>query len=433
MSNREQIEFMVLDAETNNKLNEFYTKAKDIILSGKRLITIGVPSESNICKSIYKLMASYRAYDIYEVESSTDVDEQYKKMVKDRKPTVNEVQAFIGGDLTAFSEASTIVMAIEELVKIGDIEGLAMFIKQNEATIVGFTNLLDDIKVYIDKHNSGEYVKEIDKLKADFNAELEKIKALEVEKDKFRLEVRTTKEERDKIKVQLESLRSVGAGAGQAIVNYPEVKTSLIKCKVNYIIYIKEVSKISFVNSLIEFLIKSMYVKKEARRVKLLIFDSRNNLSMIYRPLNVVSSDEYFSKRDQLVGKTDKLVITDPNTAIINDILTFSEDPYDVVVIYDKLMRTNKLVSGNNVFQFFVINSLKDYLETQTVLSINDKSFIITRQGSGIGGESLDIPEINNFRNESDAAKQSKYLKMTNSTGKPIIKTILEKSKIELR
>jgi len=165
-------------------------------------------------------------------------------------------------------------------------------------------------------------------------------------------------------------------------------------------------------------------------RAKLVIYDTRG-LCSIYKPLPILSGREYVENRDMLVNKTQKFVLTEPNQSAIEDILT-SEQSFNVVIVYDRMREDTDIVSGNNVTKFYVIGSSKDYLELKDRLRINDPSSIITRTGSRIPGDVIDIPTIDKFSGGiTDSARTSKYMKLIcTSTGEPVMDTIFKKSQI---
>lgn len=212
------------------------------------------------------------------------------------------------------------------------------------------------------------------------------------------------------------------------IKSYPETNISLIKCKTTYIIYFKEISQIPYINSLILNVFEALSIKK--LKTKLLVYDSKVGISSIYKPLNIVDSNTYMSKRDFFIKSVDKFVVVEPNPVILDDVLTYSADPFDVLIIYDRMRQQNDLVVGNNVVKFYIVNSSKDFKETQQAFNITDKSFIITRSASGVCEGALDIPKIDDYTKLTDSAKLSKYMKAMTSSNKYLIKTILDKARI---
>lgn len=427
---------LVLGKEQNDQLIPYYKGVADILVSRNRLIAVSIGDECNIAKAIFNLMASHRNYNIYNVNSREVIDREYIDAIINRDPTFDEVQTFVGSDITAYSDISVIVMGIQSLIREGDIEGLKSFLERHLMTIYKFPEVVDYMKYLVDISNSGDLEDRlnelrnlVDKYKAELFEKDEKCRQLEEDNQKIKWELNKIKGEYSLLKNKAEELEKQAATVGPAIRTYNEINTSLIKCRTSIILYFKEISKIPYINSFVTMLLEILKTRK--LRVKLLIYDIANGLSGLYRPLNVVGSEEYMMKREAFKTSVEKFVVVEPNPVILNDILTYSAEPYDVVIIYDRMKQVKDLVVGNNVAKFYVINSLKDYNEACNIFGAIDKSFVITRPYSRIGKEVLDIPTIENYSNLTDGAKIARYSKlMTSVSNKPLVETILEKSRI---
>ena len=434
---KDSLVVVILDSGTSDKLYEYYSSIKNIILSGNKLVLINVARESNISKTISTLLSSYRCYNIYEVSNISLITEEYINDIEFREPTYEEVQTFIGGDVTAYSDISNILIGVESLVREGNLTGLQVFLEQHLNSISSLTEVFDYMKIVVDATNSGDLQGKIERLRDSLEnalTELEDTKVLNketnIEKSKLKEDLTASQKELTKALADVTELRRKDGESSPVLKTYTELNTSLIKCKVKLVIYFKEVTQVPYINSLIIALMEAMKLRK--LRAKLVIYDSRNGIPGIYKPLNVIGSSEYMNKRTAFTGKIEKFVVVEPNQIILDDILTYTAEPYDVVIVYDRMRQANDIVVGNNVHKFFVVNSSADYNETRGILKINDRSTIITRPGSSIGNDVLDIPEIEDYAKSTDTAKTSKYLRaVTVNSNKILIQAILDKVRID--
>lgn len=232
--------------------------------------------------------------------------------------------------------------------------------------------------------------------------------------------------------IQIESLRgSMGNDtSGDIIKNYSELNTSLVNCKIDNIVYFKEISYVTYTNSLIKSLIE--FCKLNKKKVKLLIYDNGNIMSSTYNPLNIVNSNEYIRNKERLVKDVESFVITEPNQAIINDIVTCSDVKYDILIVYDRMKQLNNVINGNNVFNFWVANSSNDVKNLEQRLKINDKSRLIVGLGYHEKDQSLKIPTVNGYNEKTESAKNSAYFTLKYN-GVSVIRTILEKARIDIK
>lgn len=428
---------VVIDEEDYN-LESYYNSVLDAIKRESRVILITKEGGNEIVgKALGCLMALYKCYDIYKVGSLGIVDYGYIDRLLNRKPTYDEIQSFIDPEITSYAEMSTIAIGIDSLVRDGNIEGLKTFLSQHLPSISSFVNTIDYMRKVVETSNGNELVKSLEDLKKsleDREKKYDEIRKM-YEKDKIKFDEVNKELELQSIQLKTalskaEDLQSMASTGNPIIKSYSEINTSLIKCKAKIVLYFKEVTAVPYINSLVVNLMESIKLRK--LRVKLVVYDVKSNMNAIYKPLNIVSSTEYMSKRNMLVGTSEKFVVVEPNQIIIDDILKYSANPYDVVIVYDRMKQLNDIVVGNNVTKFFVINSSKDFMEMQSALKIVDKSFIITNSASKIGKEVLDIPNIPDYKGLTETAKLSRYNKlMTSISGKPLIRTITEKARIE--
>lgn len=430
---------VVLDESTSSRLRDYYNSITDILLTRNKLCIIVVGKESKIRKPICTLSSTYRNYNLYKVDSKIVITTEYLDTIIERNPTIDEVQSFIGGDISGYSDINAILTGIESLVSDGNIDGLKQFIENHINSVEALPGVVEYMRKIVETTNSGELLDRIDDLKARVRDSLDKLELTEKENKTIKDENLRLIEDTAQIKTELskaitkakELEAQASSSSGPVIKSYSEINTSMIKCKTTHILYFKEVSYVPYMNSLIIILMEAMKLSK--KRAKLLIYDSKVGLSTIYKPLSVISGNEFVSNKDNFIGHTEAFVAVEPNPTILSSILESMNPVFDVVIVYDRMRQLTNIVSGNNVTKYYVINSSKDFKEVQGQLRITDKTSIISRPGSSIGSEVLNIPFIEDYNvpGTTNSAKISKYMKLKASgNNKPLISTILEKARI---
>ena len=430
--------FIVLDADTSDKIKVYYEKVLNILVSKNKMFLIIVGKESKIRKSICNLMLNYRNYNIYRVDNKGIITAEYLSVISQRSPSIDEIQTFIGGDISGYYDLNIIIMGITDLINRGDLEGLKVFIEEHINSVENLTSVVDYMKKVVDTANSRELMDRICELK-------EKIGMLDDRVDKYERENQEYRDEniklveKDKMSVkELSRLMSRNKELEQQVASntpiiqtYSEINTALIKCKTTNIIYFKEVSYVKYMNSLITMITKTLSLMK--KRFKLIIYDSRTGMANVYKPLSVINGSDFVSNKQNFITNVEAFVVLEPNPTILTSVLESINPVFDVVIVYDRMRQLTNIVTGNNVTRFYVMNSSKDFKELEGQLRITDKSTIITHPGSSIGNETLNIPTIPDYnaKGTTDAAKTNRYLKLqSEGNGKLLISTILDKSHI---
>lgn len=443
---------LILDKTTNDKLYSYYNRVSEIIMAKSKLVTIVVGKESKIRKAICTLMALYRNYNMYYVDSLDIVDKEFIDNVLERQPSYEEVQTFIGGDVSGYSDISAVVLGINSIINSGELDGLKTFINNHVTSIEAFPEVIDYMKKVVDTANSGELFSKIDELKLEaeklqglVEEQKKEIKELKATNETLTEDLTSTKKDLSRSKTKIDELSEQVSGKSSVIKTYHELNTSIMKCKVMNILYFKEVSYVQYTNSLVNSIAEALKAKR--LKFKILIYDNKSGISNVYRPAPVVGSAEYLANKAVFLKSTERLVVVEPNPMIIEDVLTYASPAFDVVIIYDRLKQGNDIVTGNNIQKYFVINSYKDYVESKNILKITDASHIITHTGGTLHSgvkyidgsptkvqvpkERLDIPRIDGYDRITDTAKVSKYIKLVSSiSNKPVIGSIFERMRI---
>ena len=442
---KDNLVIVVVNKDCNAELNKYYRLINNALKNRNQVILISVDDDNRLLKPLASLMLTYNQYGIYQIVDKDSITAEYLLKLENRKPDLSEVQTYIGGDVTAYSDINTLLFGIESLVDEGNEQGLRNFIEENMESISNMTTAINDMKKTCDMFNSNElveavaYLKEEEgKLKNEITEKDEVVKQVKYERDQKTIEVNDLRRENDKLKAKNSDLKDQGSSNGMVIRTYPEVNTQLIKCKTKVIIYFKEISYVNFTNTLIthlqKHLTRKLNLKKSDSECRLLIYDTDSEMYGVYKPLNIINGANYGALKDSLIKNSTRFVVSEPNPTIINNILE-SEYNNDILIIYDRMHHMNDIVAGNNVTKFYIVNSNNDYKNLKQSLKITDTSYIITNANSSIEADNknrqfLDIPEIPGYKSSTDSAKESKYTKLVTEFSKvPLLETIIKKSR----
>lgn len=425
---------IVLDS-TNEDIVNYYKATKALIRNKNRVFLINT-EENKVFKPLATLLVASDCFDIYSVESKEEISASFISRIEEREPDYNEVQTFIGGEVTAYNDVITILYGIENLVESGDVEGLVQFVEKHLPTIENLSEAIDYMKKRADLTNSQELVDELSRIrenleitKNDLTDKEDKLKNLSKDKEKLVKEMSDTLKKESKLKEEIGGLKEKLKTGANSIVSYNEINTSSFKCKTQRILYIKEISYVNYTNSLIKNLIDFLRAMK--LKVKLVIYDDNTEFYGVYDNTNVVTMREYNSLKDGLIKTESPFVVVEPNQQIITDLIE-SDEAYHILIVHDRMKRKERIIRGNNVVNMFITNSYNDYDKTSKDLKIGNNDLILTSTNSRIQGNVLDIPEIEGYKKKelSDSAKTQKYIKLRTSKGKSLLQEIMGALKV---
>lgn len=440
-NNNDSSVVIVISSKTESgEIGKYYKLVDLCIKNNRKVILISTEENNKVFKALARLMTSYRKYDIYYTPSIETVNAKYLETLESREPDFSEVQTFIGGDITAYADASNMIYGLESLVSAGDTEGLKVFFEQHKNSIEELGNVLDYMKSECEQHNSQELLENIDKNKIEIAKLQEMNNNSKAEITKLQDASNKGKEELEVIKRKVAELKSendnlkANSESGVILNDYNELNLSNINYKVKRILYFKEISYVPYTNTLVKCIFR--YIEELlSLNVKLLIYDNRTSLYNVYNPLIRITGKTYSQHKDTVMNTANKVVVAEPLPNIINDIVTnvnpITNESTDVLIIYDRMKNNKDIVKGNNITKYFVMNSSNELDNLTNHLHINDTSKIITRPDSNFAKDVIDIPCIEGFKTAGDDAKFSKYLTLASKHIKEqIIRYICTESKI---
>lgn len=417
INNKDQLVYVVLNESTADAscLKTYYTSIKAMLKNNVKVFIVMVAETSKIRGSICNLMQLFGNYNVYQVPDENFISSAYLDTLPERTVTYDEMAQYLQNDIVAYDDMDTVLQGVQECINRNDAEGLKTLIEGHLPTIEAAPTVFSQMKNSIDQANSGVLQDKIANIKAQLEEanELNEKKQTEIRQrestiDDLNSSLKDARRQLTQTKADMEELKLQVQNAGPAIRSYQTVKTQLLKCKTEHIIYIKEISRIPYINSFV--LMLQEMIKQFRYTSKLLIYDNTSQAQVTYGNMQQVDSAAFESNKAVLLNKTPKFVVTEPAPQILKDILQSINPQFDVLIIYDRMKQATDLVEGNNVYKFWVVNSFNDYNTTKNLFKIDRTDTIITRPASRIAPDVIDIPRIKAYEAETqDNGKFAKY------------------------
>ena len=417
INDRDQLVYVVLNESTADAscLKTYYNSIKAMLKNNVKVFIVMVAETSKIRGSICNLMQLFGNYNVYQVPDENFISSAYLDTLPERTVTYDEMAQYLQNDIVAYDDMDTVLQGVQECINRNDAEGLKTLIEGHLPTIEAAPTVFSQMKNSIDQANSGVLQDKIASIKAQLEEanELNEKKQTEIRQrestiDDLNSSLKDARRQLTQTKADMEELKLQVQNAGPAIRSYQTVKTQLLKCKTEHIIYIKEISRIPYINSFV--LMLQEMIKQFRYTSKLLIYDNTSQAQVTYGNMQQVDSAAFESNKAVLLNKTPKFVVTEPAPQILKDILQSINPQFDVLIIYDRMKQATDLVEGNNVYKFWVVNSFNDYNTTKNLFKIDRTDTIITRPASRIAPDVIDIPRIKAYEAETqDNGKFAKY------------------------
>lgn len=432
--------YLVLNEKANESgsLATYYEKVKAILQKQIKLYLIMVADEQKIRGPLCNLMALYGNYNVYKVPEDNFISSAYLDTLPQRKVTYDELAQYVQTDIAAYNDMDTVLSGVQDCVSRDDVDGLKTLVETHMPTFEAAPTVFSNMKVSIDQSNSGVWQDKLKQVREQLSAatdnldtKIAEIKEKDQQIDDLKQSLKDANRQLTQSKADLDEIKAQQSSAGPAIRNYQTVKTQLIRCKTENIIYIKEISSIPYIKSFVVMLQRMIQQFKYS--TKLIIYDNSTATQLTYGNMQQVDQAAFEANKQQLLQRADAFVVTEPAPQILKDILQSMSPQIDVVIIYDKLHQAADIVEGNNVYKFWIINSKQDYMTTKGLFKIDMTQQIITRPGQSIAVDVIDIPKIKNYELEqSDNGKFTKYKGVQQVvTKKPLMQTFLQTCNIQ--
>lgn len=284
---------------------------------------------------------------------------------------------------------------------------------------------------------------ELDKLREQYEELFAQNESLISSKSEIQSTLDTKDIELKSLKIQVEKLSTANEelisklnDRAPTIQAFRPILLQTIMNRTKHILYIKEISTIPYINSLI---VNMMQILNGAEidKVKLVIYDNKNDFNIMYKGINTVTGPEYAAKKDIIINKCDRLAVLDYSTHILEDIL---KQENDLVIVYDRLKCLKDLVQGSGVTKYYVFNSRSHIDNTIRALGEDiPPENIITR--SGVMINSIAPVKIKGYSSNTKSAKISSWSQMRScnivdkdqwAKSSPIILNILKSAGVDI-
>lgn len=399
-----------LKSELSDKDSQMLELGNKLTLKEEELQVIA-DSDKKI-DELSKLVEQYEE-QIEQLKNQEQLVQELKQVLDDKECEINRLNE----DISKYENLSV------------DLDSLKNENEQYRIKVNEMTNEIEDLKKQLqdtsDKVgnivNDGITEEEVKQLK-EINEKLT------IKCNQYKASITSLRASNDSF---LDKLRNKAAGAMEfnplLLDNSPKIKS-------RNILYFKEVSYVTYTNTM---LVKTLdLLLKKKQKVKMVIFDKPDEFSSSYQGLTIVNGD-YGRKKDDVLQK-DIVVIMEPNMAILEDILS---EEYTLVLLVDRLKCIKDLVVGNQVYKFWMVNSssgIQSIMNLSSISSQISSSSIITRPG--VGHDTIGISKISNYPTFTEQAKSSKWYHLTNVNAKNresddslVIPTILRRCGINIR
>lgn len=429
--------------------------------------------ESNINSCM--LMASYQRYGVYKVVNSQNtIDANYLKGIESRKPTVEEIEKFIGNVVVSYGEIANLLMNLQMVIKDGDVDKLINYIDNNMGVITESTKVIDYMKFMIGGERSKikdiseqSKVDELSERMATLESELsksrDKEKNLEDDCKKQKELVAKTEEKLNKSNEEVEKLRkekekvekalkdaedklgrvqegNTGGDTGADLGELEDKYKKEIDGYKNKILSLEELisasgpilshySEIQLSN--VKAKVKSVIYFKEISYVRYTNSFIMNMLSIINKVHKLKAKLlVYEYKNDflniykpfEIVGSSEYMADRNRVSNTLDKMVVVDQQPgimedvlrsdCDVLIIYDRLKRKNDILTGNTVYKYWVVNSSSEIAALNSISNV-EYGHILTRPS--VFQDCLAVRDIPGYKEKTSSAKLSEYTKLLNS------------------
>ena len=359
------------------------------------------------CELTILTMIKNGYYSIMEVDDLADIDGDYAESVLEYEVDLDELQAILGPTFGKFAYQ----------LKTDSNNPLNVLIQNLIDTTVKATE--GGLQADIDEHG------ENDKLRADLLAnkqELNNIHAKVVKLNQCVEEqaqtIRQLNATNQTLTLQLDSANSrieqlttnVSLSGGNAIqyvtLNLDKFITSKklahTRCDNEYVIYMKEISPCSYINSFVKNFMQFIKLNKH-KSIICLIYDDTQLTTIKYGKLPVLTGTNFVP--DSSLKDQQFVVVAEPAQQILEQALITNE----IVIVYDRLHESDDIISGKAATKFVVVNGQKELLEAKKATKLPSEQFITT---FGTDKDTLSIRAIREYKQMSSGGQLLSYANM---------------------
>ena len=442
---------LLMDSSANDYLYEWYNCIQTLCKAGHKVILVmDKYNRSSIRKQICMLMASYGAYNMYEV-GVDELTDEYMNDICQRDASEMEVEEYIGTDVVAFDKANEILLKLKEYAVSEDIDSLMDYTESNKEIIVNIPIVVDFLKKVFDSHVKGvdtktaklqETINKLNEEKEDTlkkyrdslvqaKASTEKVEALTSRADTLEKEVGTLNKQKKELEEQIKSLSSRDDDFEDdgPMLKYKALDVANAR-PAKYVIYFKELAPVTHAMTMIRQLQK--FLQMNEKKVNLAIYERPTEFAAAYCDMRVMGKNSMSRIEEEITSNKayEPYLLLEPNMNATRHLL-MSE--CDILIIFDRLRCKEDLVKGSTVFKFNLAGNLKQLskLEESSCCGKLSKDSTIVENNNTAG--LLYIPYLANYDNgNSEVAKTTQYASAMISSKDSLFDKIIEKCGLDL-
>lgn len=366
--------------------------------------------KSEELRLLFMCMISNNDFSIIEVDELSDIDMEYAESVLEYQVEVNELKIILGEELGGFAAqlledtnnpinnlVTSLINTTLKTVSTGSTETVQVSKELNDKIYELERNLSDVRMRYAELTSKAEnYKKCVDE------------QALVIKRQNS--ELGDTQEQLKAANDKLSNLGNFGKQTSNVV--YAEMNLDRIRAKmvtqharidVEHVIYFKELTPCSYINSFITNFIQYLRINKK-KNVICLIYDDSEFNRYKYGKLTRLNGTNFVA--NQSLKDETLVVVTDAAPQILEEALI----THNVVLVYDRMGANNDVIVGRNVHKFVVVNSIKEMLEIRRETQIDSEHFLTT---FGTDKNTLSIRQIRDYKQMSQGGRLMSYANMT--------------------
>jgi hypothetical protein len=432
---KQQEIIFVCNKDAKDFPSSVYVFLRDCLRQGKRLFLVVIGDCDH--RLFSNLFVLFGAYDIYNLQDEQMLNERFLRGVVTRKCGIDDVAAYVGCEAIAYATLDTVLLKLAERADELDISDA------DADALVGGAEVLTYLKAVDTESNYKEKDSVITELRASLASATEAQSRLESELAVAGDSISNLTDRLEVARARVDELETAApttqiTDVRGSMVIQPACLTDTLMTDTKYVIYIKELTQIPYINTFIKYLTDYIRTRKLAGKrlvCKLTIFDF-SGVPKMYHPIPYVTGDEYMARRMEMAGARMEVAISTPQMAVLSDLLTGKYGGADtapnVLVVYDRTRQCEPIVRGKNVTSFYVCHSQASLERLAEDYNVRDPSRIITRSDVFIHEQQLDIPRIKDYASfESESRRKRAYLGLKTRYGQqPLMDTLLSSAGI---
>lgn len=366
--------------------------------------------KSEELRLVFMGMISNNDFSIIEIDDLNDIDDEYAESVLDYEVDIEELKIILGNELGSFAEqlmsdASNPVNSLVKSLIATTIKAACSTNQETETTNAALEEKVRSMEASLTdlRFKATDAAGKAENYKKCVDEQAIVIKKQNGELDELK----------DRLKLTTEKLNSFSSSFGGQLggVSYIEMNVDKLKARltsqharidVEHIIYFKELTPCSYINSFITNLVQYIKINKK-KSIICLIYDDAEFNKHKYGKLKRLNGSSFVA--NQSLKNESLVVVTDAAPQILEEALVTNT----IVIVYDRMGAAPDIVVGHNVHKFAVVNSQKEMLEVKRDTQLRSEQFLTT---FGTDKDTLSVRQIREYKQMSQGGRLMSYANM---------------------